>query len=131
MLVTASRDTRTARIVESHGVSEADATRSVDEADAARADYLKRFYGVKQELPTQYDIVLNTDRLGIDEAVAVVRAPQAAAVGDVIRAARRSAIRYSLTPRTQDSQSPYASNSTRSAAGGSPQSLADGGLIER
>jgi cytidylate kinase len=72
VLITASRETRTARIIESHSVSEADATRSVDEADAARADYLKRFYGIKQELPTQYDIVLNTDRLGIDEAVAVV-----------------------------------------------------------
>jgi hypothetical protein len=72
VLVIASRDTRTARIVESYRVSEADATRTVDEADAARADYLKRFYGVKQELPTQYDVVLNTDRLGTDDAVALV-----------------------------------------------------------
>ena len=53
-------------------MSEADATRSVDEADAARADYLKRFYGIKHELPTQYDLVLNTDRLGTDDAVALV-----------------------------------------------------------
>lgn len=72
VLVTASRDTRAARIVAADGVSEADATGSVDEADAARADYLKRFYGIKQELPTQYDIVLNTDRLGVDDAVGIV-----------------------------------------------------------
>lgn len=72
VLVTASRDTRTARIVESDSVSEADATRTVDEADAARADYLKRFYGIKQELPTQYDVVINTDRVGTDDAVALV-----------------------------------------------------------
>ena len=39
----------------------ATATRAVDEADAARADYLKRFYGIKQEHPTQYDVVVNTD----------------------------------------------------------------------
>ena len=72
VLVTASRETRTARLVESYGVSEADATRTVDEADAARADYLKRFYGIKHELPTQYDVVVNTDRVGTDDAVAVV-----------------------------------------------------------
>ena len=72
VLVTASHGTRTARIIESNGVSEADATHAVDEADAARADYLKRFYGIKHELPTQYDLVLNTDRLGTDDAVALV-----------------------------------------------------------
>ena len=72
VLVTASRETRTARLVESYGISEADATHTVDEADAARADYLKRFYGIKHELPTQYDVVVNTDRMGTDDAVAVV-----------------------------------------------------------
>ena len=33
------------------------------------ADYIKRFYGISSELPTHYDLVVNTDRL----------APQAAA----------------------------------------------------
>lgn len=72
VLVTASRGTLTARIVESDGLSEEDATRTVEESDAARADYLKRFYGIKHELPTQYDLVLNTDRLGIPDAIALV-----------------------------------------------------------
>jgi hypothetical protein len=71
VLVTASPETRIARIAEA-GVSEQDAARTVEEADDARADYLKRFYGIKQELPTQYDIVVNTDRLGTDDAVATI-----------------------------------------------------------
>ena len=36
------------------------------------ADYLKRFYGTKTEAPTQYDLVVNTDRLSIAEAASVV-----------------------------------------------------------
>ena len=70
ILVTASSETRRARLVENDDVSEQDAARTVDGADAARADYLKRFYGIKQELPSQYDLVINTDRVAIDEAVA-------------------------------------------------------------
>jgi len=72
VLVTASPDTRTTRIVESADVSEEEAARAVDESDSGRADYLKRFYGIKQELPTQYDIVVNTDRLGTNDAVATI-----------------------------------------------------------
>jgi hypothetical protein len=72
VLVTASRPVRSARIAAEQGLSESDATRAVDQSDAARADYLKRFYGARSELPTQYDIVLNTDRLSPDEAVSVV-----------------------------------------------------------
>ena len=72
ILVTASAETRCARIVAHGGVSEQDASRAVEEADADRADYLKRFYGVKQELPTQYDLVVNTDRVATDDAVAMI-----------------------------------------------------------
>lgn len=40
--------------------------------DAGRADYLKRFYGVGGELPTHYDLVLNTDRLDAETAAELV-----------------------------------------------------------
>jgi len=53
-------------------MSDEDAGKAVDESDSARADYLKRFYGVGSELPTQYDIVVNTDRLAPDVAVSLV-----------------------------------------------------------
>ena len=72
VLVTASRETRCARVAAAQGMGEQDAGRAVDESDSARADYLKRFYGVRSELPTQYDIVVNTDRLAPDAAVSLV-----------------------------------------------------------
>lgn len=72
VLVTASPPIRRARVSSERDLNEKDAARAVDESDAARADYLKRFYGAKSELPTQYDIVVNTDRLSPDEAISLV-----------------------------------------------------------
>ena len=72
VLVTASPETRRARVAAERGLAEKDAAKAVDRSDAARADYLKRFYGAKRELPTQYDLVVNTDRLTPDEAVELV-----------------------------------------------------------
>lgn len=72
VLVTASPSIRRARVASERDLNEKDAARAVDQSDAARADYLKRFYGAKSELPTQYDVVVNTDRLLPDEAVLLV-----------------------------------------------------------
>jgi Cytidylate kinase-like family len=72
VLVTASHPVRCARVATDRDLSEKDATRWVDRSDAARADYLKRFYGAKSELPTHYDVVVNTDRLSPSEATTLV-----------------------------------------------------------
>jgi cytidylate kinase len=72
VLVTASTETRRARLAAEQGLSEKDAANSVDEGDANRVDYLRRFYGEKAELPTHYDLVVNTDRLEPDGAVDLV-----------------------------------------------------------
>ena len=72
VLVTASSSIREARVASEQDLNEKDAARAVDTSDAARADYLKRFYGAKSELPTQYDVVVNTDRLSPDNAVSLV-----------------------------------------------------------
>jgi cytidylate kinase len=72
VLVTASDDVRRARVADERNLSEKEAARSIDRSDAARADYLKRFYGAKNELPTQYDLVVNTDRLSPAEAASLV-----------------------------------------------------------
>ena len=42
------------------------------ESDAARRDYLKRFYDVDEELPIQYDLVVNTDVLSVEQASELV-----------------------------------------------------------
>jgi cytidylate kinase len=71
VLVTASQATRALRVSEEAGVDIAKAERTVKAADAARRDYLKRFYNVTEE-PTQYDLVVNTDLISLEQAAAFV-----------------------------------------------------------
>ena len=72
VLLTGSSEQRAARVAAVRGVTEQDAKRVVTDEDAARADYLRRFYDVREELPTHYDLVLNTDRLGAEEAAELI-----------------------------------------------------------
>ena len=57
VLVTASPETRASRY-----------EGSIKDSDKARADYLRRFYGVEHELPTHYDLVVNTDVISVEKA---------------------------------------------------------------
>jgi cytidylate kinase len=72
VLVTASPRTRVQRVVAKEGVEEAQAERVIKDADAGRRDYLKRFYGVDRESPTDYDLVINTDVLSTEQAADLV-----------------------------------------------------------
>ncbi len=72
VLVTASPATRALRISEQDDLDIAKAERTVKAADAARHDYLKRFYKVAEELPTHYDLVVNTDLISLEQAAAFV-----------------------------------------------------------
>jgi cytidylate kinase len=72
VFVTASDATRAERVSASVGLDAKKAAKHLDESDRSRADYIQRFYGVKRELPTHYDLVISTDRLSPDEAAAVV-----------------------------------------------------------
>jgi cytidylate kinase len=65
VLVTASPQTRADRLVEA-AVEGKKASKLIAESDAARAAYVKRFYGVGDELSTHYDLVLNSDSLSIE-----------------------------------------------------------------
>jgi cytidylate kinase len=78
VLVTASPDTRAARLRRAEQLDESTAARAVKREDAARADYLRRFYEVRHEVPTQYDLVLNTDQLSVDQAAELVSAAASA-----------------------------------------------------
>ena len=63
VLITASPATREARVGDS---------RAVKDSDAGRRDYLKRFHGVDAEVPTHYDVVINTDVLSAEQAAQLV-----------------------------------------------------------
>lgn len=66
VLVTASHDTRVARVQAAGGLDAKKAEKAVADDDAGRADYLKQFYGVAHEQPSHYDIVLNSDTMSSD-----------------------------------------------------------------
>ena len=68
VLVTASPSPRAERVGAAEELEPARAARAVKESDAGRRDYLKRFYGIDEELPTHYDLVVNTDVLTLEQA---------------------------------------------------------------
>ena len=72
VLVTASPSTRAKRLGAADAVELAKAARAVKESDAGRRDYLKRFYKIDEELPTHYDLVVNTDVLSVEQAADLV-----------------------------------------------------------
>ena len=69
VLITASADLRTERLARAAGLGAAAAKKAVRESDRQRRDYLRRFYDVRQELPTHYDLVINTDVMTVPAAV--------------------------------------------------------------
>ena len=72
VFVTASPETRAVRLSAARDVDGRAAERLLKREDAGRAGYLKRFYGVERELPTHYDVVVNTDVLSLDQASDVI-----------------------------------------------------------
>jgi cytidylate kinase len=72
VLVTASPQTRKERLM-ALGQGKTTAQRLVEESDASRAEFLRRFYQHEAEVPTDYDLVINTDHLSADEAAALIR----------------------------------------------------------
>jgi cytidylate kinase len=72
VLVTASPQTRAARVSDAEGRDQAGTARALKDSDSGRADYLKRFYDVGEELPTHYDLVFNTDTLSVERVAELV-----------------------------------------------------------
>jgi len=72
VLVTASPATRAARLAAIHGLDARRAEAELKDSDAARRAYLRDFYGVTTELPTHYDLVINTDTLALVDAADIV-----------------------------------------------------------
>jgi cytidylate kinase len=63
VLVTASSDTRAQRLAKEQSLSIAVAADAITASDRERRDYFRSFYSIADELPTHYDLVINTDVL--------------------------------------------------------------------
>ncbi|MFB3123000.1 MAG: AAA family ATPase [Candidatus Binatia bacterium] len=61
VFVIASVDVRVERLRQMTKLNAQDARRAIEKDDKERQSYLRRFYDVRQELPTHYDLVINTD----------------------------------------------------------------------
>ena len=72
VLITASVETRVQRLAKSGQGAAGDAAKLIKQSDVARADYFQRFYRIERELPTHYDLVVNTDALTLDEAADII-----------------------------------------------------------
>jgi cytidylate kinase len=72
VLITASPARRASRLCKEEGIDPKQAARVVKDADANRRDYLKRFYDVGEERPTDYDVVINTDVLSPEQTADLV-----------------------------------------------------------
>lgn len=72
VLITASPKTRAKRVAASDELDDAQAAKMVKDSDSGRRDYLKRFYDVDQESPTDYDIVINTDVVSSEQAAELI-----------------------------------------------------------
>src|SRR5205809_5518668 len=70
--VIAPREFRIKLAIERLGVDPAKAEKVLDDTDRQRDQYVKANYGRHRQDPLNYDLVLNTGRLGIDGAAAMI-----------------------------------------------------------
>ncbi len=72
VLVTASPGTRAGRLAAESGHDARQATREIQHSDRERRAFFKRFHGLDEELPTHYDLVVNTDVLSPEAAARLI-----------------------------------------------------------
>jgi cytidylate kinase len=71
--VLADLKARWAALQRGQDLPEGEAEAMVEVADRRRSEWIRQHYGEEWEDPAHYDLVLRTDRLGVEGAVAVVR----------------------------------------------------------
>lgn len=72
VLVTASDDVRIERVAADQQLDADKAKKAVAESDKERERYFERIYELNRELPTHYDLVVNTDVLTTEQAAATI-----------------------------------------------------------
>jgi len=80
ILVTAPPEIRIRRLVESSSLSAKEAEKTIHDSDRDRRDYFKRFHRLSDELPTDYDLVVNTAVLSPESAARTIVAAAGADV---------------------------------------------------
>ncbi|MDP3774268.1 MAG: cytidylate kinase-like family protein [Gemmatimonadales bacterium] len=70
--IVAPRDARIREVMARVGLTEQDASRTLDQTDAARDRYVERHYGLPRQDPARYHLVLNTGFLGNDGAADLI-----------------------------------------------------------
>ena len=80
VLVTASPESRGSRLAAAQSLGAAEAAAAIAASDRERREYFRNFYGIREELPTHYDLVINTDVLTPGQAAdTIVSAAQSGA----------------------------------------------------
>jgi cytidylate kinase len=72
VLVTASPATRARRLAAESGRDAHAAAREIERSDSERRSFFKRFHDLDEELPTHYDLVVNTDVLSAEEVARII-----------------------------------------------------------
>ncbi len=72
VFVTASPEVRAERLMALTDVGEPQAKKAIEYSDRERQKFFRRIHDLRQELPTQYDLVVNTDRFTVPEAVKLI-----------------------------------------------------------
>ena len=72
VLVTASEATRAERVAADQGLDQKAAAKACEESDKERERYFERIYELNRELPTHYDLVVNTDALTAEQAAHII-----------------------------------------------------------
>ncbi len=72
VLVTAPPAVRARRLAAAQGIDLAAAEAAIEKSDHERQDYLRRFYEVHEELPTHYDLLINTEVVSSERASAAI-----------------------------------------------------------
>lgn len=72
VLITAPIETRTTRLALEKGIIGTEARKIVDTTDRDRKDYFDKFFHLAAELPTHYDLVINTEHMKVDDAARLI-----------------------------------------------------------
>lgn len=72
VFITASPEVRAQRLVGAGELDSPQAAKAVQKSDKDRSYYFRDFCNIKEELPTHYDLVINTDNIDLASATDIV-----------------------------------------------------------